>query len=92
MTPNLPEAYINDSAALIYMGQHQDAVMAINHAIELGTKKMPEALYNRSMAYHHLKEYGKAYKDLKHALLLRPDWAPALLSLEKYDVVSAPSK
>ncbi len=89
MTPRLPEAYINDSAALIYLGNHQEAVSAINHAIELGTTKMPEALYNRSMAYHHLKEYRKAYKDLKQALVLRPDWGPALLSLEKYDVVPA---
>lgn len=91
MTPNLPEAYINNGAALIYMGRHEQAVEAINKAIGLGTKKMPEALFNRAMAYDHLKKYDHAYKDLKQALVLRPDWKPALRAIDNYEVTTAPS-
>ncbi len=91
MTPNLPEAYINNSAALIYMGEHKAAIKAVNKAIELGTHKMPEALFNRAMAYDHLKQYDNAYKDLKQALVLRPDWQPALRAIDNYDITTAPS-
>ncbi len=91
MTPDMPEAYINNSAALIYMGEYASAVEAINKAIDLGTNKMPEALYNRAMAYDHQKQYGKAYKDLKQALVLRPDWQPALRAIDNYEVTPVPS-
>lgn len=89
MTPKLPETYINNSAALIYMGEYHDAIESINTAIELGTTKMPEALYNRAMAYDNLKQYNKAYKDLKHALALRPGWAPALSAIDNYEIAPA---
>ena len=91
MTPDMPEAYINNSAALIYMGKYARAIEAINKAIDLGTNKMPEALYNRAMAYDHQKQYGKAYKDLKQALVLRPNWQPALRAIDNYEVTPAPS-
>ncbi len=90
MSPNLPEAYINKSAALIYMGEHKAALTAAHRAIELKTTKMPEALYNRAMAYDHLKDYTKAYADLKHALVLRPDWAPALSAINNYEITPTP--
>ena len=86
MTPDLPEAYINNSAALIYMGEYRAAVTAIDKSIELGTTKMPEALFNRAMAYDHLKNYNRAYTDLKKALEIRPDWAPALAAIDNYEV------
>lgn len=86
MTPDLPEAYINNSAALIYMGEYHAAVTAIDKAIDLGTTKMPEALFNRAMAYDHLKNYNRAYADLKKALELRPSWAPALSAIDNYEV------
>ncbi len=89
MTPDLPEAYINNSAALIYMGEYSAAVIAIDKSIELGTTKMPEALFNRAIANDHLKNYSRAYADLKKALELRPDWAPALSAIDNYEVTPA---
>lgn len=86
MQPKLSEAYINYAANLIYLGDFEDAIAACNKGIELGTKKMPEALFNRAMAYDNLKRYDKAYTDLKKALALRPDWAPALRAIDNYEV------
>jgi tetratricopeptide (TPR) repeat protein len=91
ISPNLAEAYINLSANLIYMGDFNGALDAVNESINLDTDKMPEALYNRSVAYDNLRRDNEAYADLKRALALRPDWPPALRALENYDVVSIPS-
>ncbi len=85
--PNLPEAYISYSANFIYQGNYTRALELVNKGIDLGTDKMPEALYNRSIAYDRMKNYKLAYKDLKRALELRPDWEPASKAIEKYVVV-----
>lgn len=90
MRPKLSEAYINYAASLIYTGDYSAAVSSIDTAIELGTEKMPEALYNRAIAYDRLQNYKGAYKDLKQALALRPEWAPAMDLLAGYQVTSRP--
>jgi len=86
LRPNLAEAHINYAASLIYTANYSEAVTAINKAIDIGTEKMPEALYNRAVAYDRLENYKGAYKDLKQALALRPDWEPALALLSGYQV------
>ena len=86
LRPNLAEAHINYAASLIYTANYSEAVTAINKAIDIGTEKMPEALYNRAVAYDRLENYKGAYKDLKQALVLRPDWEPALALLSGYQV------
>lgn len=88
LRPQTPEAYINYGASLIYTGKYQAAIQAINTAIELDTKKMPEALFNRAVAYDRLENYKGAYNDLKQALVLRPDWEPALALLSGYQVTT----
>ena len=90
MRPKLSEAYINYAAILIYTGDYSAAVKAANTSIELGTEKMPEALYNRAIAYDRLKNYKGAYKDLKQALALRPEWTSAIDLLSGYQVTSRP--
>lgn len=86
MQPKLSEAYINYAANLIYLGDFEAAITASSKAIELGTKKIPEALFNRAMAYDNLRRYNEAYTDLKKALALRPDWKPALRAIDNYEV------
>lgn len=88
MRPKLSEAYINHAASLVYTGDYTAAVTAIDTAIDLGTEKMPEALYNRAIAYDRLQNYKGAYKDLKQALALRPEWAPAVDLLSGYEVTT----
>ena len=90
MRPKLSEAYINYAASLIYTGDYNAAIKAVDTSIELGTDKMPEALYNRAIAYDRLKNYKGAYKDLKQALALRPEWTPAIDLLSGYQVTSRP--
>jgi tetratricopeptide (TPR) repeat protein len=88
MRPNLAEAHINHAASLIYTADYSAAIASIDKAIEIGTEKMPEALYNRAVAYDRLQNYKGAYKDLKQALILRPDWEPALALLSGYQVTT----
>ena len=89
MRPKLSEAYINHGASLIYTGDYSEALAALNTAIDLNTKKMPEALFNRAMAYDRMENYKSAYKDLKQALLLKPEWPAALKALDNYVVTSS---
>ncbi len=90
LAPELPEAYINYGAALIYMYETDDAIAALTKAIALSqTKtagKLPEALFNRSIAYDRNQDYKAAYLDLHRALELRPDWPPALAAIKRYNV------
>lgn len=88
MRPKLAEAYINYAASLIYTGDYSAAVKAVDASIELGTEKMPEALYNRAIAYDRLQNYKGAYKDLKQALVLRPEWPPAVDLLSGYKITT----
>ena len=88
LRPALAEAYINHAASLIYAADYSAAVTSLDKAIELGTEKMPEALYNRAVAYDRLENYNGAYKDLKRALELRPDWEPAIALLSGYQVTT----
>jgi len=86
--PNLAEAHINHAASQIYTADYNAAVKSIDTAIEVGTHKMPEALYNRAVAYDRLQNYKGAYNDLKQALLLRPDWEPAIELLSGYQITT----
>ncbi len=88
LRPSTSEAYINYGASLIYTGNYQEAINAINKAIELKTVKMPEALFNRAMAYDGLENYKGAYKDLKQALVLKPEWPAALNAIDNYTVTT----
>ena len=90
LRPKLSEAYISQAANHIYQGDYDAAVKAVTTGIDLGTDKMPEALYNRAIAYDRLENYTLAYKDLKQALVLRPDWEDAVKAISRYDVVSKP--
>jgi tetratricopeptide (TPR) repeat protein len=90
MSDQIAEIHINLSANYIYTGRYQEALMAANKAIEIGTDKMPETLFNRAMAYDHMQRYNEAYTDLKKALELRPDWPPALNAIDNYEVAPAP--
>jgi len=89
MQPKVSEAYINQGASLIYTGDYKKALTALNTAIELDTKKMPEALFNRAMVYDRMQDYKNAYKDLKQALILKPEWPSALKALDNYVVTSS---
>lgn len=90
MAPKEPLIFVNYSACEIFMGNYSKAVELASTAIELGTDKEVEALYNRAIAYDRMDQFTPAYRDLKRALELRPDWTPAVKAISNYQVKSAP--
>jgi len=88
IAPNIAETYVNYSAALIYSDNPRKAIQMADKALEFDTDKKPEALYNRAIAYDRIEDFNRAYRDLKQALTLRPEWPPALKAIDNYIVAS----
>ena len=87
--PNLTEAHVNYGASLIHQKRYDDAIDSLNIALaDTDSFTRPTALLNRAIAYDWQENYTSAYRDLKAALALRPDWEPALKVLSRYDVVT----
>ena len=91
LSPELTEAYINYSAALYYERRDDEALAAINTALELGTDKEAEALFNRALIYDRKEDARRAYYDLKRALELKPGWDIAEDAISRYTVRRASS-
>ena len=85
--PNLTPAYVNQAASLIRQKKFDEALDALNIALE--DKESPTrtaALYNRAIILDWKEDYKGAYKDLRAALAIRPDWEPALSLISRYEV------
>ncbi len=89
LTPDLAEAYLNRSAALVELGRTEAALADIEQALALGPLMPHVAYYNRSLIYELQDELALAYRDLQQAVALQPDYTPALTALERYQVVRA---
>lgn len=83
---DLPEAFINYAAALFYTQRYDEALVAVNTALALGTEKEAEALYNRALIHDRQGNLRGAYDDLTRALSLKPGWTPAQNALSRYEV------
>ncbi len=90
MNDQEPLIFVNYSACEVFMGNYSKAIKLATTAINLGTDKEPEALYNRAIANDRLDNFTPAYRDLKRALELRPDWPPAVKAISYYEVTKAP--
>lgn len=85
--PDLTQTYVNQAASLIRQKKYSEAVVSLNRALE--DKESPTrtaALYNRAIAFDAQEDYKGAYRDLKAALVIRPDWKPALDLISRYEV------
>lgn len=88
--PQLTEAYVNHGASLIRQGEFDAALEKLNHALnDTNSLTRPEALYNRAIILDRQENYRDAYRDLKEALELRPQWEPALDLIDHYEVRKA---
>jgi len=86
--PNLTEAHVNLGAAFIYLDQLDDALKAINTALEdKDSATRPAALVNRAILYDRQEKYNLAYRDLKAADILKPDWDMIDTLLARYEVM-----
>jgi len=84
---SLSETYVNYGASLIYENRLDEALTTLNHALSvLPEEKFPEAYFNRALAHDRKGDYTNAWRDLRAALALRPDWAPAVKAIARYDV------
>ncbi len=84
--PSLGEAYVNRGAALLNLDKPQEALEALNKAIELGLDKVHLAYYNRGLAKEKLNDSKGAYEDYKKALELDPTFTLAAEELRRFQV------
>ena len=87
INPDLAQAHVNYAASLIRQEKYDAAVSSLEKALSNPDSPIrPEALYNRAIVFDRKENYRGAYRDLKAALAIRPDWEPAVQLLERYEV------
>lgn len=90
LSPGMPEAKINLGAMFYYVGRYADAVAALNEGVKVEDHEArAAAYYNRAIAYERLGNVDAAYSDYRSALLVQPDFDPAVRQLERFKVVPA---
>lgn len=72
------EDWLAEAEALIEQDRHEDALVALNHALTLDPKFVPALIY-RGGAYKQLLDYKKALVDFDRALPLAPRNANLLM-------------
>ena len=88
LKPDLTEAYVNYGASLIRQRKFDDALEALNMALkDTESSTRAAALYNRAIVFDSKENFGGAYRDLKAALAIRPDWDVALDLISRYEVL-----
>lgn len=88
--PNLTQAYVNNGASLIRQKKFDEALASLNTALEdMDSPTRAAALYNRAIALDWKQDYNGAYRDLKAALAIKPEWDAALNLISRYEVRSA---
>jgi tetratricopeptide (TPR) repeat protein len=90
MMPNVGEAYVDRGAAYIAIRRYKEALADLNKGIALGSTSLHLAYYDRAIADEALGDIKGAYEDYKQALVLMPNFAPALEQLKRFKVISKP--
>jgi tetratricopeptide (TPR) repeat protein len=85
--PSLGDAYLNQALVLVAEKRPQEAMAAINKGIALGATSLQVAYYSRGEIEDDAGHYAQAYRDYRHALMIKPDYAPAQRQLERFKVV-----
>lgn len=82
LAPELPTAWYNLGFCLRRCGRFEQALAAYQRAIEGGLSEAEEVHLNRSVILmDHLNREEEAERELRRALALNPNYAPALLNL-----------
>jgi tetratricopeptide (TPR) repeat protein len=71
------EAHQNRGAALIALGRHGEAIVALTEALGLGVREPQKTYLNRGIAREALRDQRGAYEDFTTALEIEPGWAAA---------------
>jgi tetratricopeptide (TPR) repeat protein len=87
--PSMTAASVNQAAALILLHRHQEARETIDQALPLASGvELQRALFNRALANEALGDIKAAYRDLKRAVELDPQFEEAKTELARYQVRS----
>ena len=89
LQPELPEAFLNMGAALIYSKDFSSALSPLDRAIELESTDLFAAHYNRAIARENTGNINGAYDDFQTALELKPGWELAERQLNRFTVEDA---
>jgi tetratricopeptide (TPR) repeat protein len=81
-------AYVNRASILNGLGRHKEAVESANKGIGLGAGNVVVGYYARAVAEEMLGDVVGAYHDYKQALVLKPDFTPAVNQLTRFRVQS----
>ena len=84
--PGQPEAYFNKGAALLKLGQADDAASLFSAAIERNTKFLAGAYYGRAVAQERLGNLRAAYTDYQRASAADPKWKEPKVELARFTV------
>jgi tetratricopeptide (TPR) repeat protein len=86
MQPRMGEAMVNRGAALIGMGQLDDAIHEITEGLKFDPELPERAYYNRALARWRMDDVRGAYFDFQKALELKPGWEDATKQLAFFTV------
>lgn len=85
--PSMTAASVNRAAALILLDRYQEARETIDQALPLASGlELQRALFNRALANEALGDIKAAYRDLKRAVELDPQFEEAKTELARYQV------
>jgi len=87
LVPDKGALYLNRGAALIGTGQYEEALTALNRALELETQDPQSAHYNLGVAHELLGQNEPAYRSYQTALELKPEWSLPTKALERFTVI-----
>lgn len=86
--PENAEAYANRGVAYIRMQRHDEALSDFNKALTLTPNIPAYVYYNRASVFEALGQTKNAYKDLKKASALDPEWVLPRKELQRYHVIN----
>ena len=84
--PNQPEAWLNKGISFVKSGKSSEAIVLIDKALELGTRKPALAYYARAIAHEDSGNIRNAYSDLRRTVSLAPKWREPVMDLARYQV------
>jgi tetratricopeptide (TPR) repeat protein len=87
LQPSLAEAYANRGAGLIGERKFNEALLALNKAVDLESSKSEIAYYNRAVAKEALGDVKGAYYDFKAANEINSQFTLASEQLARFQVI-----
>lgn len=88
INPDMPDLYINEGAVLVHLGRYDDALTALQKAVETGTDNLHIAYLNLGLAREGLGDVEGAYFDIARARELAPDWKVAEYELARFKLTT----